>query len=179
MTDEPIEELYFNWLYSKVAKVDIPTPSLTYWTLLRDLHATEFVFLVSGDDNRASDGLDLRKEYLRASFTAQDPAWLSIPCSVLEMLVAFSRKTSFEVEDLSSRDWFWVFLKNLHLSDLNDASENNVSEIVSEIMDEFVWRTYRHDGEGGMFPLRFDNVDQREVEIWYQFCEYLVDQNRL
>ena len=174
MSDEPIEETYFNWLYSKVARVSVPTPSLTYWTLLRDLHATEFVFLVSGDDNRASDGLDLRKEFLRQSFTALDPAWMDIQCSVLEMLIAFSRKTNFEVEDFSSREWFWIFLENLQLSGLNDASED-ISEIVREVMDQFVWRTYRHDGEGGMFPLRNPKMDQRDVEIWYQFCEYLVD----
>ena len=35
--DEPIEETYFKWLYHKVASVDFPTPSLTYWALLREL----------------------------------------------------------------------------------------------------------------------------------------------
>lgn len=178
MLHEPIEEVYFNWLYSKVAKVDIPTPSTSYLTLLAALHSTEFIWVVTGDDNRAQDGLDLRREFIRELFIREDPAWLSIGCSVLEMLIAFSRRASFDAEELSPRDWFWVFLRNLKLDDLNDASED-ISEIVSEVMDEFIWRTYRANGEGGMFPLRRPHHDQREVEIWYQFCDYLVDQNQL
>ena len=176
--DEPIEEAYFNWLYSKVARVDNPTPSLTFLTLMRDLHSTEFVFLISGDDNRAEDGLDLRREFLRESFTAQAPNWMDIPCSVLEMFIAFSRKAHFEADAYSSREWFWIFLGNLSLDDLNDASDH-VSEIVSEVIDQFVWRTYRHDGYGGMFPLQQPKCDQRDVEIWYQFSEYLVNPGRL
>ena len=173
--NEPIEEVYFKWLYSKVASVDIPTPSLTYYTLLRDLHATEFVWMVSGDDNRCQDGLDIRREFLNQSFLPQDPPWLSIPCSVLEMMIAFARKAEFQT-DISLRDWFWIFMANLGLDDLNDAAEDNVTEIVTEVMDQFLWRTYRRDGRGGMFPLSETKNDQRKVEIWYQFCEYLVDQ---
>ena len=103
MYSEPIEEVYFNWLYSKVAYMPNPTPSLTFYTLFRDLHSTEFVWLISGDDNRAQDGLDLRREFFRESLIHQDPAWNDIGCSVLEMLIAFSRKAEFET-DLDARD---------------------------------------------------------------------------
>jgi len=173
--DEPIEEVYFNWLYSKVARVDVPTPSLTHWTLLRDLHSTEFVWLVPGDDNRAQDGLDIRKEFLNQAFLSEGPAWMSIPCSVLEMLIAFARRADFQV-DLGEREWFWIFLDNLTLRDLNDAMED-ITPIVADVMDQFLWRTYRRDGRGGMFPLKKTSNDQRKVEIWYQFCEYLIDQD--
>lgn len=173
--NEPIEEVYFNWLYTKVASVAVPTPSLTYYTLLRDLHMTEFVWLLSGDDNRAEDGMELRKEFLREAMLEQDPPWLSIPCSVLEMLIAFTRRASF-VTDKGAREWFWIFLDNLGLSEMTDA-RSNVSERVYEAMDTFVWRTYHSNGDGGgMFPLHSPEHDQREVEIWYQFCEWLVDQ---
>lgn len=176
--DEPIEELYFNWLYSKVASVDVPTPSLTYWTLFRDLHSVEFVWLVSGDDNRAEDGLELRREFVRQAELDQEPAWLNIGCSVLEMLIAFARRAEFQT-DIETRAWFWTMVDNLKLADLNDASarEFNISEIVHDVLDQFLWRTYRDDGEGGLFPLQNPSHDQREVEVWYQFCEYLVDQN--
>lgn len=173
--DEPIEDVYFNWLYSKVASVDVPTPSLTYLTLLRDLHATEFVWIVTGDDNRAQDGLDVRKQFLEQARLNYDPAWMSIGCSVLEMLIAFSKKADFQV-DFGEREWFWIFLSNLNLSDLNDAAQDNITEIVIEVMDQFLWRTYRRNGDGGMFPLKRTSNDQRKVELWYQFCEYLVDE---
>jgi len=171
MYDEPIEETYFNWLYSKVASVRNPTPSLTYWTLFRDLHSMEFHWLLSGDDNRAADGLDLRKEFLRESYLPHDQAWLSLGCSVLEMLIAFSRHAEFETNK-SAREWFWIFLENLKLAHLNDAT-TGISREVSHAIDSFVWRTYRKDGQGGMFPIEGAVHDQRKVEIWYQFCEYV------
>lgn len=172
---EPIEETYFNWLYSKVASVPVPTPSLTYYTLLRDLHCTEFVWIVQGDDNRAADGIELRREFFHQSFLKQEPAWRNIPCSVLEMLVAFSRRASFQT-DMPERDWFWMFMDNLGLRYLNDAMED-ITQIVYEAMDTFIWRTYAYDGTGGLFPMRVAKHDQREVELWYQFFEWLVDQD--
>lgn len=172
--DEPIEETYFNWLYAKVVQEGpVVTPSNSYLTLMRDLHSTEFVWLLSGDDNRAEDGLDLRKEFLRQAYLKQDPPWLSIPCSVLEMFIAFSRRASFETE-LSSREWLWIFLQNLGLSDLNDSSLG-VTQLTNEILDRFIWRTYDPNGYGGMFPLNQTTNDQRKVEIYYQFCEWLVE----
>lgn len=171
--EEPIEEQYFNWLYSKVASVDLPTPSLTYYTLIRDLHSTEFVWTIVGDDNRLQDGLDIRREFLNQARLEQEPAWLNIPCSVLEMLIAFSRRAEFQT-GIESREWFWMFLHNLALEDLNDA-QSDITEFVTEVMDQFLWRTYSENGHGGLFPLHTSMNDQRKVELWYQFCEYLVD----
>jgi hypothetical protein len=175
--NEPIEESYFNWLYSKVAHVDNPTPSLSYWTLLRDLHSIEFVWLIQGDDNRAEDGLDVRREfYNQLQFDLDEEIhWMYLGCSVLEMLIAFSRRAEFQT-DTSAREWFWEFLENLELADLNDST-NDIHVNIAEVMDRFIWRTYDYNGQGGMFPLQNPEHDQRKVEIWYQFCEYLVDRD--
>lgn len=174
--DEPIEDVYFNWLYSKVASVDVvPTPSLTYLTLMRDLHATEFAWILSGDDNRAEDGLVLRNEFYHESYLEQDPPWNNLPCSVLEMLIAFSRRASFETE-LSAKEWFWMFLENLEIDDLSD-NHLGISQIVNERLDPFIWRTYDSHGYGGLFPLSNPVRDQRQVEVWYQFAEYVVEQD--
>jgi hypothetical protein len=176
--DEPIEETYFKWLYSKVASVPIPTPALTYWNLLRILHRTEFVWLVSGDDNRAADGIEVRKEFFNQLGQERDPTLMSLPCSVLEMMIAFARRAEFQTE-IPVRDWFWVFLHNLQLSGCSDA-EPDIEDFVMDVLDEFLWRTYQSNGEGGMFPLsNLSKNDQRKVEIWYQFCEYVVDRDIL
>jgi hypothetical protein len=172
--NEPIENLYFNWLYSKVASTEVPTPSLTYLKLFRLLHTSEFVWLVSGDDNRAEDGLELRKQFLRESFIKHETPWIEIECSVLEMLIAFSKRAEFQT-DLTAREWFWIFLVNLGLSELNDAA-SRIDQTVSDVLDVFVWRTYNFDGAGGMFPINNPRRDQRKLEIWYQFCDYLIDQ---
>lgn len=170
---EPIDNLYFNWLCAKVITVEVPTPSTTYWKLLRKLFDTEFVWLLSGDDNRAEDGIELRKEFLRAANEKADDSWNNLGCSIFEMLIAFSRVLEFETDDPASQ-WFWVFLENLGIADLNDAADLEMAN-VDEILRKFVWRIYNEDGSGGLFPLKYPNRDQLKVEIWYQFCDYLID----
>lgn len=175
--DEPIEEVYFRWLYAKVAAEDNPSPANTFWTLFSVLHHTEFVWLVPGDDNRAADGIELRKEFFDQIGMERDPIMMALPCSVLEMFIAFARRAEWQT-DISVRDWFWVFLANLHLEGCND-SEEDVAEFANDVLDQFLWRTYSGGtGEGGMFPLdKVSRNDQRKVEIWYQFSEYLIDHN--
>jgi len=174
---ESIESTYFNWLYAKVLHVENPTPSLTFWNLMRELHNTEFVWLISGDDNRAEDGLDLRHEFVREANINSDREWSLLGCSVLEMLIAFSRRTPFET-DRSPRDWFWSFLENLGLSEFNDANAPPYYPVIAEILYVFVWRTYEPDGRGGLFPIINTRNDQRKIELWYQFSEYLVELER-
>ncbi len=176
--DGPLENAYFKWLCAKVIKTQRPsTPSLTYWKLLRILHNTEFVWVVRGDDNRAEDGIELRGEFIFESKIETPPDWREIGCSLLEMLIAFSRRAQFTT-GISAQDWFWEFLENLHLAELNDGYGFN-EEDVEDILDGFVWRTYNMDGEGGMLPLLNPNKDQRAVEIWYQFSDYLIDRNKI
>lgn len=168
--DEPIEHLYFNWLYSKVVNAEVPTPSNSYYTLLHCLHSIEFVWLLNGDDNRAEDGLELRREFNDIIYN-DDQHWMFIGCSVLEMLVAFSARAAFQTR-IRAEEWFWIFLRNLGLDTLNDAAED-IHGRVSEAMDMLIWRTYQRTGLGGLFPLGRPARDQRKVEIWYQFHTWL------
>lgn len=173
--EEPLENLYFNWLCAKVIRVENPTPSLTYHKLFRQLHGTEFVWLISGDDNRAADGVELRSEFLvEARLEDDEEEWSTIGCSIFEMLIAFSRRAEFNTSGANSKFWFWRFMENLRLDQANDASDISPEQI-GEILNDFVWRQYDPNGVGGLFPMANPPKDQRTVEIWYQFCEYLVD----
>lgn len=176
---EPIEHEYFNWLIAKIKRrpTSWTTPSQSYWKLMRELQNTEFVWIVPMDDNRAEDGLELRREFVRENQLTVDPDWMHIGCSVLEMLVAFARRADFAT-DRGTRDWFWEFLINLGLSEFNDSVfiDNYHNLTVAERLNTFIWRTYEYNGFGGMFPIRDARHDQRKVEIWYQFCEYLIAQ---
>lgn len=174
---EPLENLYFNWLCAKVIRLENPTPTLRYDKLLRILHTTEFVWLLPGDDNRAEDGKELRRNFLYEAEAPDNPEWRALSCSVFEMLVAFSKRAEFST-DVSNRQWFWEFIENLGLLQFNDAS-NVTPEDVADILYTFVWRQYPPNGWGGLFPLEGPHRDQREVEIWYQFCDYLTDQDRM
>lgn len=169
---EPIEESYFKWLCAKVTTSNHPTPSSSYWSLLALLHHTEFIFLVPGDDNRAKDGLDLRSDF-ESSTGMADPHWDAFGCSVLEMLIAFAHKADFQT-DLNASEWFWLMIMNTGLDEFHDSSELDFDEAV-EILESIVWRTY--DSRGMLFPLDRPNHDQKETEIWYQFCEYLVEKD--
>jgi hypothetical protein len=175
--NEPLENLYFNWLCAKVMPNGRLTPSNSYLTLLRLLHSTEFVWVLSGDDNRAEDGKELRKEFILMADIPDDPKWRMMGCSLLEMFVAFARRAEFQTDD-PVENWFWEFMENLKLKQYNDAVDMNLNDI-DEILTQFIWRTYGYNGHGGMFPLEDPHTDQRELEIWYQFCSYLVDQDRL
>lgn len=177
--DQRLENMYFNWLATKVIRVHNPTPQLTFDTLLKALHNTEFAWFLDGDDNRAEDGKELRREFLIAGNFPDDIEWRNeYPCSVLEMLIAFSRKAEFNSEGIPAKAWFWEMLANLNLDKLNDASGVSPDEII-DVLEHMMWRQYPPNGDGGLFPLIYPEEDQRQVEIWYQFCAYLVERERL
>lgn len=174
--NEPLDELYLTWLYEHVAPVKLKTPSRTYWNLLRLLFKTEFVWWVPNDDNRVEDGRDLRDEFLAdQGIDVEDEDWLDLGCSMLEMLIGLSRRLAFEAEG-EPRIWFWEMIDNLGLYGYNDAAPFN-KDTVQEIVDQVIWRTYRRDGFGGLFPLQRATRDQREVEIWYQLNAYLLERD--
>lgn len=175
--NEPLDNLYFNWLCAKVIQLENPTPSLRYDKLLKELHTTEYVWLLPGDDDRAEDGVELRQNFFDETEFDPNPDWEHLPCSVFEMLIAFSKRAEFAT-DVPYIDWFWEFIENLGLKEFTNANTYGWP-YVSEILYKFVWRQYDHYGRGGICPLESSSQNQAEVEVWYQFCDYLVDQNRM
>lgn len=167
---EPIENEYFNWLCAKVLEPN----SRNYHTLLLILHKTEFVSVIPGDRDRIEDGIELRIDFLRETNIQPDRVWESQPCSVLEFFIAFAKRALFQT-DISVKDWFWTFITNLGLEDYRRVSDSDIP-LIEKILYTFIQRQYDWRGDGGIFPLRDSNNDQREVVIWYQFFEYLDDQ---
>lgn len=175
MSTEPIDEIYFKWLYRQVAPLRYKNPARTYWSLLRHLFEKEFVWFVPNDDNRAMDGVELRSEFLTKENWPQDPIvdeWLSLGCSMLEMLIAISRRLSFTGGGASA-DWFWHLLHNLDLDKFNDASYDG--DYVELAVHRVNNRTYDKNGNGGLFPLKKTDIDQRGVELWYQLNSYVME----
>lgn len=168
--NEPIEERYFNWLCAKV----LESSARTYYDLMHILYTTEFVWIVPEDQNRAEDGIELRTFFLRERQPPNEAEWFYSACSIFEMLIAFSDRTAFQM-DQPAKDWFWHFLNNLRLDEYRQVSIGD-EIIIRDILHTFVWRTYREDGDGGLFPISRTLHDQRKVEIWYQWCEYVMDQ---
>lgn len=174
---EPLDELFFKWLYSQVGNVRLRNPTRTYWKLFRQLYSKEFVWLIPNDDNRLEDGRELRQVFAREQrIDIHDPLWLSMGCSMLEMLIGLSIRLNFEEDRWAIDEWFWHLLRNLNITYCNDASDY-IPQIVEELLDDLNWRTYDPDGQGGLFPLQYPEHDQREVEIWYQLNTYLLELN--
>jgi hypothetical protein len=173
--EEPLDEIYLKWLYSQVASTRWKNPTRTYWRLLRQLYTKEFVWFVPNDDNRATEGRDLREEFLETSgLDIVDENWMTLGCSFLEMLISLSRRLEFETRT-GAREWFWCLLRNLGLGDVTDAVENPQPETIDEILNAVIWRTYQFNGQGGLFPLLKPDRDQRQVELWYQLNAYLIE----
>lgn len=177
--NEPLDELYLRWLYSQVSSVRTKTQTRTYWSLFRQLYTKEFVWFIPNDDNRAADGCNLRLEFLEEQeleYGDVDPSWMGLGCSMLELLVGLSRRLSFETGG-ESRDWFWELLENLDLRQYNDANYDHAHhlEVIDNILNRVIFRTYFANGSGGLFPLRHATRDQREVEIWYQLSAYILE----
>lgn len=172
---KPLDELYFMWLYGQVGSVREKNPSRTYWGLLRHLYKKEFVWIIPNDDNRAEDGKDLRYVFVEEKgIDPVDKDWYHLGCSILEMMIALSRRLAFET-DGEPLSWFWKLIENLELERFNDNVPYPKDEI-EEILNTVMFRTYKRNGSGGLFPLRRTSKDQREVEIWYQLCDYILEQ---
>lgn len=172
---EPLEDAYFNWLCAKVMSIT----GSNHWGLLQILYRTEFVWTVPGDANRAQNGIELRREFLNQAGLEASHHFFETECCVLEMFIAFSREAAFQT-GTDAGEWFWTFIENLGLYDYKYRHISKSDKaIIEDILYAFVWRTYEPTGHGGMFPMREPSHDQRRVEIWYQFCEYLDDQGLL
>ncbi|MCA9367087.1 hypothetical protein KC887_02340 [Candidatus Kaiserbacteria bacterium] len=171
--DEPLESAYFDWLSAHVVGNDCPVPFDQLDILLKTLHNTPFVWMLSGDDNRAADGTGLREDFEEVYEADIDSMWMQLPCSFLEMLIALVQRAEF-VSGISCVNWFWQILDNLDL--IERAKRGTTPEEIGDILEIVNFRQYDHDGCGGLFPLHKSNRHQKDVEIWYQFHAYLNEQ---
>lgn len=169
----PVDEMYFTWLYSFVGSVRTKNLAKSYWSLLRQLYTTEFIWFVPNDDNRAEDGRALRNEFIDQRSVSAGQDWMRLGCSMLELLLGLSRRLSFETDE-SVKTWFWRLLDNIGLSESSDAHPLDEEHIAS-VLKTVIWRTYEPDGRGGLFPLNHPRDDQRKVELWYQLCAYVLE----
>jgi len=168
---EPLENLYFNWLCAKVIEIG---PNPNYYDLFILLHKTEFTWIVPADRHRSEEGKELRISFFMETDLDRDSIFEQQPCSMFEFLIAFSKRASFQT-DIPLQTWFWEFMNNLRLDEYRRMSSLQEVWEVEDILRTFMWRQYAPDGTGGMFPMLSMQHDQRDIEIWYQFSDYLED----
>ena len=168
-----LDDRYLEWLYGQIGSVRNRNPTRSFWKLARQLYTKEFVWTVPNDDNRVEDGRDLRLEFLDLYDEIADE-WVNLGCSMLEMLVALSRRAAFEETSKTPLDWFWTFLQNISVDWFNDKVYTREAEaLIDDTLDTVIYRRYAANGRRGLFPLKYPDRDQRDVELWYQLAAYL------
>lgn len=159
---------YFNWLCDLVGGIK-HSRTISYKNLLWYLYNTEFIFSISRDANRASDGIQLRYRF-------DDREEIQGPCSVLEMMIALALRCEETIMDNTAYgnrtgQWFWTMINSLGLSSM--ADDRYDESYVAEVIDIFLHREYQPNGKGGLFTIRHNDRDLRDVEIWIQMLWYL------
>jgi hypothetical protein len=181
----PVDEAYFEWLCRLVLRERGKRLKYPFVMLCGHLHRIAFKPTVPNDDNRASEGRDLRVEFLHATASHglyENKAWVEFmdsEATIFEILVAFARRCDFQVQ-LGVTEWFYIFLTNLHLEQFDDndfASSDRIK--ISKKVSVFNNRTYSPTGAGGLFPLKRPLKDQRNVELWYQMSSYIIENDMI
>lgn len=165
---------YFEWLCELIDAQRF-SKRVSYRKLLMHLHNIEFTWLIPMDDNRADDGIKLRRKYALACNDVALSRYILGPCSVLEMMVALAVRCEEFMDDtqLGNRtgQWFWGMVHNLGLSPMTDSRFD--MNFVDDVIARFLNREYEPNGRGGLFTIRHCEQDLRNVEIWCQLNWYL------
>lgn len=137
-----------------------------YENLMIAMHEKPFTVKVRNDENRVKD-----VRYLREKFGGP----VNADPSCLEIFICLAR----DMEDILYDDrhgnrmdeWFWLMMENMGLTYFTNP--NFDEEKVKKILDIFVERKYKTNGEGGPFPLRRPPTSMRRAELWYQMNWYV------
>lgn len=178
MTKNELNDRYFKWMCRLVSDQRY-LRGYSYHKLLKFLHNTVFRYTIPMDSNREADGINLRyrfgyensyDEYIIVNYLNNQP------CSVLEMMIALAIRCEEGImsdPDIGDRtcQWFWGMITNLGLRGMNDINYDEY--YVDQVIERFLNRDYKKNGEGGLFTVKHPRHDLREVEIWYQMCWYL------
>lgn len=160
---------YFHWLTNFVYNDDPSLPvTMQYRKLLLALMNKPFVVVNERDDNRAGDGVDLRRVY---------GVYFDEPCTILELMIALSNRIESDIMGNSNYgdrtgQWFWRMVYSLGLSGQNDINFDD--GYVDFVLERFNRRQYAPNGEGGLFTVNGSSGPPMcDIEIWRQAMRYL------
>lgn len=183
-----IETSYFQWL-CEIVHADSMEKS--YYVLCNELFGFPFWYKNPRDANRASDGIQLRQDYIAEiemlyDTKVEDKFVLNTSeCSVFEMIIAIAKRMNDElmtenIKEDKTYKYFWEIIDNLGLTQYSDdKADGSMGYVICGRLEDFNNRKYKKDGSGGMFPLKRPEKDQRKVEIWYQMQAYINEKYKI
>lgn len=150
-----------------------------YSKLMEYLHSIIFYATIQLDENRISDGKELRIKFTESTNYTYADAHLYLmdyPVTVLEVITALAMRCEDEIMRdtvLGDRtyEWFFEMLISAHLDVCDD--DNFEEPYVDEVVTRILQRTYSSNGDGGLFTVNDPTKDLRKVEIWYQLMMHL------
>lgn len=162
---------YYSYMLG-IVDFDLPEHR-RYGKLMYELNNIEFTWILPMDENRDMDAIELRRSFLIDNGYNERDLW-DTPRSVLEVLVAFSKRIEIEItgepgEDCLGR-WFWVMLENLGVL---MADRRFDIDVLRSNIDVWLNRKFDESGRGGIFPLKNWRNDQRKTDMWYQMHAYI------
>lgn len=172
MYNKQLIKEYYLWLLSLVDNGETNYSKIT-WVLFN----TEFTWLVSNDANRASDGKNLRYEYVHVYHGKEFEGFDLLPVNCLEVLIALAINWEHEITyDYTigdrSAQWFWLMLDNLGLLEYPDEAFD--LDEVSEIVSIWLNREYQKNGYGNIFQAKTDDPNWSKKEIWLQLQDFVL-----
>ena len=154
--EDRINDEYFEWLCELIDSKRF-SKRVSYRKLLMHLHAIEFTWFIQRDENRADDGIQLRRRFAMVRDDLSLQRYLQGPCSVLEMMVALALRCEEWIMDdaqMGNRtgQWFWGMIHNLGLSPMTDSrfDKNFIDDTIARLLN----REYEPDGSGGLFTVK-------------------------
>ena len=179
-----LSELYLVWLLNLINADNYKGKS--YIKLCSLLNKVPFEPVIKLDENRLSDVQSLLREtYIQSQsewyrLTNDDimelPTW---PVSFLELIISLAMRIDLdfmrEINGIdNTRIYFWVLVRNLGILEFDDEhwGEDAIISIVNRL-NIVQDRKYDFNGNGGLFPLENAEMDQRNVQIWNQLCQFV------
>lgn len=160
---------YFTWLIKQTKCRSVNYSE--YIHLLNTLYQTEFYSVIPMDQNREEDAYNLRFKYFGIDDRGD-------PCSVLEVMVALANRMETDImadSDYGNRsgEWFWGMIFSLGLGNMSDHYFDQGE--TDFVLNRFLERRYKPNGQGGLFTVECPRFDMRKAEIWYQMNWYLAE----
>lgn len=174
--DFDIKTEYFNHLVEMVCNKK--HHRVDYIPLLDLLHSMKFEYFIDMDANRAADGEYLRKKWLQSEGIYE---YLYVfddeKASVLEVLIAIAERLEFQVGDIMkgdhTADKFWEILRNLDIEKYDSGNFKPLN--IKEKVRNWMYRKYKKNGFGSIFPCEKCEKDMRNLQIWDQMSVYMME----
>lgn len=170
---------YFDYLLGLIATDGVDN----YKILLNILFSTDFRWSIHNDDNRATDGIEIRYDFEQDCNIDEDEFMelMLIPCSVMEVICGLAIRMDLVMRDPKEphiNRWFWEMIDNLGLLIYDDGAfergDWNFTD-VKNVLDIFMDRQYDELGHGGLFPRNVCDKNQTVTELYSQMNGYLME----